>query len=192
MGASPATESLQPALGRDIRSLRKSKGITLAALAAATGRSVGFLSQVERGLSEISVSDLQRITRVLDVPLGWFFVNEPAPAQERGYVVRAGARRRVGSRAGGLVEELLSPDLGGRFELFRSEFEPGAEMETPQRRSTEEAGYVVSGEFELWVGDRHFHLRAGDSFRFGGERYRWLNPGDAPAIVIWVIAPPVY
>ncbi len=183
---------LKPAIGRDIRRLRKSKRITIKALAAATGRSVGFLSQVERGLSEISVSDLQRITRALEVPLGWFFVNEPAPADERGYVVRAGARRRVGSRAGGLVEELLSPDLGGSFELFRSEFEPGAEMETPQRRSTEEAGYLVAGELELWIGERHFHLRAGDSFRFGGEPFRWRNPGTAPAVVVWVIAPPVY
>ena len=186
------TESLKPALGRDIRRLRKGKGITIKELAAATGRSVGYLSQVERGLSEISVSDLQRVTRVLGVPLSWFFVNEPAPPAERGYVVRAGSRRQVGSRADGLVEELLSPDLGGSFEVFRSVFEPGAVMEQAQRRATEEAGYVVTGEFELWLDDRHFHLHEGDSFRFSGEAYRWRNPGTTATVVLWVIAPPVY
>ena len=98
----------------------------------------------------------------------------------------------VGSRETGLVEELLSPDLGGSFEIFRSVFEPGAELPAPQRRATEEAGYVVSGELELWLDDRRFHLREGDSFRFSGELYRWHNPGDRPAVVIWVIAPPVY
>lgn len=192
MGVPLPAQQLKPAIGRDLRRLRKLKGITIKALAAATGRSVGFLSQVERGLSDISVSDLQRITGVLEIPLGWFFVNEPAPPAERGHVVRAGARRQLGSRETGLVEELLSPDLGGSFELFRSVFEPGAELTAPRRRSTEEAGYVVTGEFELWLDDRHFHLREGDSFRFSGECYRWRNPGERPTVVIWVIAPPVY
>jgi transcriptional regulator with XRE-family HTH domain len=192
MGEPATNEQLKPAIGRDIRRLRKRKRITLTDLAARTGRSVGFLSQVERGLSDISVSDLQRITWVLEVPLSWFFVNDPAPTAERGYIVRAGARRPVGSREGGLVEELLSPDLGGTFEFFRSVFEPGAELASPQRRSTEEAGYVVSGEFELWLDARHFHLGAGDSFRFAGEAYRWRNPGERPTVIIWVISPPVY
>jgi len=179
-------------LGQDLRRLRKLREMTIAELAVATGRSVGFLSQVERGLSEISVRDLQRITETLNVPLSWFFVNEEAPEEERGYVVRAGARRQVGSRDGGLIEELLSPDLGGRFEVFRSVFEPRAEMETAQRRDTEEAGYIVEGELELYVDERTFHLSAGDSFRLSGEMYRWRNPGDKSTVVIWVISPPVY
>ena len=44
----------------------------------------------------------------------------------------------------------------------------------------------------LWIGEKHFHLKPGDSFRFKGERHRWRNPGTEPAIAIWVIAPPVY
>lgn len=192
MDAVPDNSELHPAVGRDIRRLRKRRGITIKALAAATGRSVGFLSQVERGLSAIALTDLQRITQYLGVPLGWFFVNEPGPPGERDHVVRAGARRPVGSREGGLVEELLSPDLGGSHAVFRSVFEPGAEMAEAQRRDTEETGYVVSGELELWLDDRHLHLYAGDSFRFAGEAYRWRNPGVCETVVIWVIAPPVY
>jgi len=192
MRAANTGEQLRPALGQDLRRLRKLKRMTLSALAAATGRSVGFLSQVERGLSDISVTDLRRVTRALDVPLSWFFINDPGPPGERGHVVRAGARRRVGSHEGGLIEELLSPDLGGSFEVFRSVFEPGAEMIEAQLRPTEDAGYVISGELELRVGERHFRLRAGDSFRFAGEYYRWRNPGTERTVVIWVIAPPVY
>jgi transcriptional regulator with XRE-family HTH domain len=178
--------------GLDLRRLRKLKGMTLIDLARATGRSVGYLSQVERGLSDISVRDLQRLTDALDVPLSWFFINDPGPPEERRHIVRAHARRRVGNREGGLIEELLSPDLGGSFELFRSEFEAGAEMTEPHRRMTEEAGYVVSGNFELWLDGQHFRLGPGDSFRFQGETYRWRNPGPEPTVIIWVIAPPVY
>jgi len=181
-----------PAIGQDLRALRKSKGLTLAELALRVRRSVGYLSQVERGLSEMSISDLRRVAAALDVPLGWFFAHDAVPAAERGYVVRADARRRVGNAEDGLTEELLSPDLGGAFEIFRSEFAPGAELPREGYRETEEAGYVVAGELEVWIGGRHFHLRTGDSFRFDHETYRWRNPGAVPAVLVWVIAPPVY
>ncbi|MCS8468735.1 helix-turn-helix domain-containing protein, partial [Pseudomonas aeruginosa] len=41
-----------------VRELRKRKGITLQALADGIRRSVGFVSQVERGLSRPAVDDL--------------------------------------------------------------------------------------------------------------------------------------
>jgi len=189
----PAPEpQLRPGIGQDIRRLRRLKRLTIKELAGAAGRSVGFLSQVERDLSGISVADLQRVTGALGVPMSWFFINDPPPPEERGHVVRAGARRQVGNRESGLVEELLSPDLGGSFEVFRSVFEPGAEMARAERRNTEEAGYIISGCLRLWLEDRAHDLAAGDSFRFSGERYRWENPGTDSAVVIWVISPPVY
>ena len=40
-----------------------------------------------------------------------------APWAERGDVVRAGGRRSLGTAEEGLVEDLLSPDLGGSFEI---------------------------------------------------------------------------
>ncbi len=183
---------LHAAVGRDLRALRRLRGMTIATLAEKTGRSVGFISQIERGVSQVSVRDLQLLTRVLDVPLSWFFINQPAPAPERGYVVRAASRRQVGSREDGLLEELLSPDLGGSFEIFRSSFQPGAEMPVAQRRNTEEAGFIVTGEFDLWLDEEHFRLTEGDSFRFSGEHYRWRNPGSTETVIIWVISPPVY
>lgn len=179
-------------IGGDLRALRKSKGLTLAELALKIGRSVGYLSQVERGLSSLSIVDLKIIAGLLEVPMAWFLVQDETPADERGHVVRAGARRKIGTVEGGLVEELLSPDLGGTFEMIRSVFEPGAELVEAELRETEEAGYLVAGELELWVGGRQFHLKAGDSFRFHHEAYRWRNPGPEPTVVIWVITPPVY
>ncbi len=179
-------------IGTDLRALRKSRGLTLSELAPRIGRSVGHLSQIERDLSDISINDLRKLATALDVPLGWFFVNDGASAEERGHVVRADARRKVGSTEGGLVEELLSPDLGGSFEIFRSVFEPGADQGESVQRETEEAGYVVSGTLELTIGDATFLLNEGDSFRFAGEPCRWRNPGGEKAVVIWVISPPVY
>jgi len=192
MSSRPRGETLRSDIGADLRRLRKLRKMTLSSIATATERSVGFWSQVERGLSEPSITDLYQATRILEIPLSRFFVNDEGPPEERGRIVRARGRRRVGNPEGGLIEELLSPDLGGKFETFRSEFTPGAEMKEPQIRQTEEAGYVITGELEIWIGGRHFHLYPGDSFRFRHESYRWRNPGEHTTVVIWVIAPPVY
>jgi len=180
------------ALGLEIRKLRKARSKTLAELAMATGRSTSFISQLERGRAEISISDLKRVAQSLGVPLGWFFVTESKPAAEVGRVQRAGARRRLGTVTDGLVEELLSPNIGGTFETFLSTFEPGSSLVDPSQRDTEEEGYVVKGRLDVWIGEHFFELTAGDSFRIVREPFRWANRGDAEAVVVWVIAPPTY
>ncbi|MEM9677434.1 MAG: XRE family transcriptional regulator [Pseudomonadota bacterium] len=180
------------ALGQDVRGLRKSRGVTLNELALRIRRSVGFLSQVERGISSPSINDLRAIATALDVPTSWFFVHEGSGEHERGVIVRAGSRRTFGTEEGGIVEELLSPDLGGSFEVLRSVFAPGAEITDPIYRETEEAGYIVSGHLDLWIDGQFYALNPGDSFRFDHKAYRWRNSGTEPAIAVWVISPPVY
>ncbi|MEL0077407.1 MAG: cupin domain-containing protein, partial [Alphaproteobacteria bacterium] len=91
-----------------------------------------------------------------------------------------------------LVESLLSPDLGGAFEIVHSVFAPGASCPEPFVRQTEEAGYVIEGSFTIIIDGQSFVLEAGDSFRFSGETISWINQGSVPAVVVWVIAPPVY
>ena len=179
-------------LGADIRALRKSRGHTLTDLSEVLNRSVGWLSQVERDKSDPSISDLRQIAAALDVPMSMLFAHSSAPANEQGYVVRAGARRPMGSGDEGLVEELLSPDLTDDFEMVHSTFRPRSHMQTPAQRPTQEVGYIISGQLDLTIGERHFTVGPGDSFRFRGERYHWANPYDTAAVAIWVIAPPVY
>lgn len=179
-------------LAGDLRALRKSRRMTLADLGARLGRSVGWLSQVERGLSRPSIDDLRRFAQALGVPLSLFFTHDTPAESEKGVVVRAGRRRTLGSTESGLVEELLSPDLGGSFEMVRSEFAPGARLDRPALRPTEEAGYVVSGRFDIEIDGTWHRLSAGDSFRFREKPFRWRNPGSEPAVVVWAISPPVY
>jgi len=181
-----------PSLGADLRALRKARGQTLAELATKLDRSVGWLSQVERDLSEPSITDLRLIARALDVSVSSLFRHGATPAHEQGYIVRAGTRRPIGSREAGLVEELLSPDLTDDFEMVHSTFQPGSALEEPVSRPTQEVGHLLSGKLDIWVNGQTHHLEAGDSIRIRGEPYRWMNPYDAPAIAIWVIAPPVY
>lgn len=181
-----------PSLGADLRALRKARGLTLQAIADAVGRSVGWVSQVERDLSEPTITDLRHIATTLNVDVSTLFQRGASPAGEDGYVVRSGERRPIGSRATGLIEELLSPDLTDDFEMVHSTFEPHSAIADPVTRPTQEVGYLISGHLELEIADRRFTIHPGDSFRVRGEPFRWKNPYDAPAVAIWVIAPPVY
>lgn len=180
-----------PTLGADLRALRKARGLTLQELAAALGKSVGWLSQVERDLSSPAITDLRAMAAILDVAMSSLFRADTRP-DEDGLIVRKGARRPIGSREAGLVEELLSPDLTDDFEVVHSTFEPGATLSEFTTRPTQEVGFVISGHLDLWIGDRVFRLSPGDSFRIRGEPFRWHNPRSTPCAVIWVIAPPVY
>ena len=179
-------------LGAEVRKLRKARGRSLAEVSIAIGRSISYVSQLERGNTEPSISDLKGIAQMLGVPLGWFFMLESVPVAERSHVVRGGARRRLGTGADGLLEELLSPDIGGVFETFLSTFEPGAKLLQPTLRDTEEEGYVIKGSLDLWIGKKRFLLHPGDSFRIVREPFRWANPGDEETVVVWVISPPTY
>nr|WP_306266910.1 XRE family transcriptional regulator [Pararhizobium sp. IMCC3301] len=179
-------------VGDDIRALRKHRDLTLTALAEALGRSVGWLSQVERNQTDPSIQDLRKIARNFDIPISFFFRNSEAPEQERGVIVRCSNRVALGSSESGLVEELLSPDISGEFEMLRSVFAPSAESEDKPARPAQEGGFVVSGQLEIWIGGRHHTLNAGDSFQFQNKTCCWRNSGDVPAIVIWIISPAIY
>ena len=60
------------------------------------------------------------------------------------------------------------------------------------KRPTEEAGYIIKGRLEMTIDGQVFDLGPGDSFSFAGEEFSLANRGTEDAVVIWVIAPPIY
>jgi len=179
-------------LGADLRALRKSRRLTLETLGERLGVSVGWLSQVERDISTPDTATLQQFAVEFGVPMSLFFGQSRGPENEVGRIVRAGRRREIGEREGGLVEALLSPDLTDDFEVIHSTFMPGSARKKAALRPTQEVAYLLSGQLDIWLGDEFFAIHAGDSFRVRDQPMRWSNPYNNPAVAIWVIAPPVY
>lgn len=180
-------------IGDDIRALRKGRGQTLKDLADAVGRSLGWLSQIERGQTEPSVRDLGLIADHFGINISFFFRSSNRHEAERGLVLRAADRVPIGSTESGLTEELLSPTLSGSFEMIKSVFAPHSDSGGPMRaRDREDGGVVISGTLNLTIGDVTLELRAGDSFQFDNRDYSWRNAQDEPAVVIWVVSPPIY
>lgn len=197
-GASEARQSgnVNRTVGQQVRTLRKLKKITLQALATAIGKSVGYLSEIERDIAPISISALQEIADTLGVSIAWFF-QEPGeliPKEERGFVVRSQNRKRLDFTGSGVIEELLSPHLNGQLELIMTTFKAGSRTGDQDRvRRGEEAGVVISGSLELHVDGKVVLLHAGDSFAFYRTGpHQCVNPGNEDAVVVWVITPPSY
>ena len=191
----PPTTQAPHQLGRQIRDLRRAKRVTIPELARRIDRSVGWVSQIERGLSQVSIAALHQIAAALQVQVAWFFAQGETPAaDEQGLVVRRGHRRTLDFHGSGVHEEILSPHLSGQLLLVESTFAPGASTgDRDRERRGEEAGLVLSGTLELQVDGRTLRLNPGDSFAFTRQGpHRCHNPGEVPAVVLWVITPPSY
>lgn len=182
-------------IGTQIRDLRKARGVTLEDLAERINRSVGYLSQVERDISDVTIPNLKDIAEALGVGVNWFFRGDAiAPEDERGLIVRRGNRRRLEFRGTGVLEELLSPTLTGAFEMVMGTFEPGGDTgEVHAVKNGEEAGFVISGQLALHIYDKEHTIEAGDAFMFPRNiPHKAWNPTDEKTVVLWIIAPPVY
>ena len=170
-----------------IHDLRKHKKYTLKELADKIGRSVGFLSQVERGLSQPTVADLTAISETLDVPTTYFY-NLPKPKQLP-WVTRPDERRTL-YFANGITDILVSPKIRASFSMLESLLDAGASSgDRHMTDSSEQGGYVLEGQLTLWLDDddEPVTLSAGDSFQFDSHtRCRYANQTEQLTRVLWV------
>ena len=114
-------------------------------------------------------------------------------------VVRRNARKKLvhsafANRAQAPVYELLTPDLQRKLEVIWVELPPGqSNEEAPFIHDTEEWGVLLSGRLEVHLGSETYTLNAGDSISFRGVVPHWYkNPGDEPAVSIWIVTPPSF
>ena len=181
-------------MGMQLRELRHQHGRSLASVARACGMSLGLLSQIERGLSSMSVQTLHRLAKELGVTTESLLRNaNAAPGEADGHVARAGTHRRLAMHARGVDKEDVTPPAAQDLELCRAVIAAGgASGDTLFTNDCgEHIGLVLSGRLELWLGTRALSLGPGDSFCYDGRSARrWRNPGETPAEVIWAIARP--
>jgi transcriptional regulator with XRE-family HTH domain len=179
------------AVGQRIRELRHDRKLSLETIAARTKLSVGFLSQIERGLSSPSLRVLATLADVLGVGIaGLFGAKAGDGAAAGGVVTRAPERAELKLWRTGISKQLLSPaGTDGRLNLFMVHLEPGGSTgDELYTHDGEEAGLVLEGEMTLTVDTETWTLKSGDSFRFASRRpHRFSNPArDAKTVVLWV------
>jgi len=189
--ARPAEPVMDIAVGQRIRDLRHEHGLSLETIADRTDLSIGFLSQIERGLSSPSLRVLATLADVLGVGIAALFGSTPNDDPASGGVVtRQLQRAELKLWRTGISKQLLSPaGTENRLNLFLVYLEPGGNTgDELYTHDGEEAGLVLEGEMTLTVDAETWSLKTGDSFRFASRRpHRFSNPAeDAKAVVLWV------
>lgn len=189
MGASgPADHG--SAIGDGIRRERLRRSLTLAQLAERVGLTVSALSQIERGVSDPSISSLRRIAAAFEMPMFRLLISPG----ERAPVIRRDQRVRARFPDRGLDYEVVAEDPSGTFGILSVVLLPGqATIETPAGHESDECALVLRGRMRIELGDEVHDLGAGDSVRIDRELpHRLSNPFDAPAEVLMVMSPPTF
>jgi transcriptional regulator with XRE-family HTH domain len=180
-------------LGTRLRSLRTERGLSLSQLEAATAISSSFLSLVESGKSDITISRLVRLADFFDVELNDLV--EGSRVDRRPLeVIRDGDGSVLASRAEGVTARFLGHQ---RWQLSPrvSEFEPGgvfdvAEGEQAAREMfhhRELFMYVVAGTFEIAVhGADPVEVSRGDAVLVRDGADRVANVGRRPGRLLVV------
>ena len=177
-------------LGRKIRDLRLRRGLTVQKLAASSGLSKGFISQVENGRTSPSLATLRDLAVALDTSVAYLVVEE----EQVPHVVRAQHRPRVHVGGNTSKVELLSAQPKRNLELLMAELPPG--MSAGDKRHYhhgEECLVCLEGRVSVVCGDHRLVLEAGDSCHYDGRLPHAIeNCGPGIARVLIAITPAAF
>ncbi len=115
-------------LGEAVRAARLARARTLRDLADASGLSIRFLSDLERGKGNISIARLAEVARALEVSLGELVAPLDAERTRRPSIALVGLRGAGKSTVGRAVAE----SLGVRFVELDTEIEASAGLPLDQ------------------------------------------------------------
>jgi transcriptional regulator with XRE-family HTH domain len=176
-------------LGEQIRAARLSLEKTLQEVAQKTGVTRSFLSQVERGVANPSLTTLRRIAWELGVPVFLLLADE---ARDRNAVVRKDKRQTLILPNSSIAYQLLSPDLNRKIEMIITTLKAGgASCDQPLSHPGEECGFLLRGCVRVYVGEETFDLNEGDTIYFDATLpHRIVNVGAEKAEILSAITPP--
>jgi transcriptional regulator with XRE-family HTH domain len=176
-------------LGKKIRELRCRRGLTVQQLAAASGLSKGFISQVENDRTSPSLATLRDLARALDTTVSYLVVED----EQTPYIVR-GRERPVRSSPDRSRVEIMSAQPRRNLELLSIEIPPGASAGSEQHfHHGEECVVCLEGRVRVTCGDHSLFLDAGDSCHYEGRVPHSIeNAGSANARVLIATTPSVF
>ena len=180
-------------LGDKIREVRKRADFTLNQLASASGLTASYISQVERNLTEPSISSLRKIAAALQTPL-YMFLDDEAPQTQ---VIRADQRKHLTLPDSSVVYEYLSPtglSEMPQLELILLRLDAKSwTQENHVRHAAEDCIAVLSGVLLVDCIDESYQLYEGDSIYFRRNMpHRVYNPGNITAEALMCFTPPIH
>jgi len=181
-------------LGQKIKSLRQRQGLSLPQVAEKAGLSEPLMAQIEGEVVAPPVATLLKISRALNVNIGYFFQDQDA--EKRAVIVPRNERKKVfrrihedPSKVGYYYESLAYPKADKHMEPFHVTFEVKKKEDLIFfNHKGEEFIYVLDGQLEFNYEDETYALGPGDSLYFDASLpHAFRAVGKKPALAIDVI-----
>lgn len=158
-------------IGERLRGLRDVLDIPADDVAALCGVSVDEYLKAEKGEHELSISNMQKISRRYGIALDVLLFGEE-PHMSGYFLTRRGQGMSVERRKAYKYQSLASGFRGRKAEPFLVRVEPKPD-ETPLEKNShegQELDIVSSGSMEITIGDKTLVLNEGDSIYFDARR----------------------
>lgn len=164
-------------IGKNLNNLRKQKNLSLDKVALLTNVSKGMLAQIEKGVSNPTVTTLWKIAKGLNVSFSYFMDEEE---KEVTVVCHKDIKPIIESDEKMRLYTLFPFDKSRQFEVFLIELEPGCNHKSPAHNDgTEEYVVVSKGEMEVLVDDSVYKLSYGDAMRYlANKPHSYINKTD--------------
>lgn len=180
-------------LGQKIRSARKNKGFKLGDLANVTELSSSYISQLERGLIEPSLTSLRKISNALNIPI--YLLMEDIKKENP--VVRKDERVKMFFPNSSVSYELMTSmengeKFGAKMLVAKFIIKPqSTDMDEFTIHEAEEILVLVKGTLEVTLGNEIYTLNPGDTiYIMSNIPHKISNISDSYAEGYYVVTPP--
>ena len=186
-------------IGEKIRDSRKEKGMTIKDLAVRAAVTTGYISQIERGQIEPSLSVLRRISQTLDLPLATLFSVE---ATDEITVIPKDKRTILKFPELNIAYEFITPYMkktssslpNMQMEAVYFKLEPKSRGSSePICHDADELTYIVCGVLEYHINGNVYTIEEGGSIYVPKNKpHEIYNPGKTTVEGISIVSPPAY
>ena len=182
------TADINSYIGERIKNLRNLNGLTQQELADRTELTKGFISQLERGQVSASVVTLFDLIECLGSTPAEFFRQESEQVvfSENEYFEKIDGD-------GNSIQWIIPAAQKYQMEPLLVVIQPHSRLEEDKPHTGEEFGFLISGRLNLHLGEKVYHVKAGESFYYKAAQAHYLsNPGNRAAKLIWMSSPPEF
>lgn len=184
---------MEKEIGKKIKELRIAKNMTLKDLSNKTGLSIGYLSQLERGLTSTAISSLQSISKALGLHLTYFF---PLPKENTKRIIRSFEQKVFQVQNSNSIFHSLANDVEGKnLSPMLVTILPSASDEdiTPFSHEGEEFLYILEGILTVIIDNEKHVLYPGDSMHINSRTpHYWGNLTNKVVKFLTVNTPKLY
>ena len=177
-------------IGKKLKELRVTKGLTQEELADRAELSKGFISQMERDLTSPSIATLVDILQCLGSDLKDFF-NDSSDTQI--VFKNMDYFEKVDTDLKNKIEWIIPNAQKNIMEPIRITLEPGGSTYPDNPHEGEEFGYILQGSITVHLGNVSYKAKKGEAFYFTANKKHYITANEKTgATLIWVSSPPSF